>query len=79
MKRQHLEASLFILKYLYMVVYTIVLAIKMEKKRITTMRIDTEVLKRAHELGLNISKVSENSIKEAIKRMETPRGKKNED
>jgi post-segregation antitoxin (ccd killing protein) len=40
------------------------------KKKITTMRIDAELIKKAHDLGLNVSKISENAIKEAIKRME---------
>jgi post-segregation antitoxin (ccd killing protein) len=39
-------------------------------KKITTMRIDEELVKKAHDLGLNVSKISENAIKEAIKRME---------
>lgn len=43
---------------------------KLGKKRITTMRIDEELIEKAHNLGLNVSKVSENAIREAIKRME---------
>ncbi len=39
-------------------------------KKITTMRIDEELVKKAHDLGLNVSKISENAIREAIKRME---------
>jgi post-segregation antitoxin (ccd killing protein) len=39
-------------------------------KKITTIRIDDELLKKAHDLGLNVSKISENAIKEAIERME---------
>lgn len=39
-------------------------------KKITTMRIDAELIKKAHDLGLNVSKISENAIKEAIERME---------
>ena len=42
----------------------------MGKKKITTMRIDEELIKKAHGLGLNVSKISENAIKEAIERME---------
>jgi len=34
------------------------------------MRIDSELLKKAHDLGLNVSKISENAIKEAIEKME---------
>ena len=43
---------------------------RLGKKRPTTMRIDGDLLDRAHELGLNVSKVSENAIKEAIGKME---------
>jgi post-segregation antitoxin (ccd killing protein) len=39
-------------------------------KKITTIRIDEDLLKKAHNLGLNVSKISENAIKEAIERME---------
>jgi post-segregation antitoxin (ccd killing protein) len=39
-------------------------------KKITTMRIDEELIKKAHDLGLNVSKVSENAIREAIEKME---------
>jgi post-segregation antitoxin (ccd killing protein) len=34
------------------------------------MRIDEELLNRAHNLGLNVSKISENAIKEAVEKME---------
>jgi post-segregation antitoxin (ccd killing protein) len=43
------------------------------KKKMTTMRIDEELIKKAHDLGLNVSKISENAIKEAIERMEVVR------
>jgi post-segregation antitoxin (ccd killing protein) len=43
------------------------------KKKITTMRIDEELINKAHDLGLNVSKISENAIREAIERMETVR------
>jgi len=43
------------------------------KKKITTMRIDAELIKKAHDLGLNVSKISENAIKVAIERMEVLR------
>ena len=36
----------------------------------TTMRMDEELLKKAHDLGLNVSKISENAIKEAVEKME---------
>ena len=45
----------------------------MGKKKITTMRIDEELVKKAHDLGLNVSKISENAIREAIERMEVLR------
>jgi post-segregation antitoxin (ccd killing protein) len=40
------------------------------KKKITTMRIDAELIKKAHDLGLTVSRISENAIKEAIEKME---------
>ena len=49
----------------------------MGKKKITTMRIDADLLKKAHELGLNVTKVCENALKEAIERMERPRTETN--
>ena len=45
----------------------------MVRKRITTIRIDEELLRKAHELGLNVSKISENAIKDAIERMQRPK------
>ena len=42
----------------------------MGQKKTTTMRIDEELIKKAHDLGLNVSKVSENAIREAIEKME---------
>ena len=45
------------------------MVIGLTKKR-TTMRIDGELLNKAHDLGLNVSKISENAIKEAIEKME---------
>ena len=38
----------------------------------TSIRIDQDVLRTAKELGLSVSKVSENALKEAIKRLQTP-------
>jgi post-segregation antitoxin (ccd killing protein) len=32
--------------------------------------IDTEIAKKAKDLGLNLSKVSENALKEAVRRLE---------
>jgi post-segregation antitoxin (ccd killing protein) len=46
---------------------------KLGRKKITTMRIDEELVKKAHDLGLNVSKISENAIREAVDRMETVR------
>ena len=45
----------------------------MGKKKITTMRIDADLLKKAHNLGLNVSKVCENALREATERMERPK------
>jgi post-segregation antitoxin (ccd killing protein) len=44
--------------------------IDLGNKKTTTMRIDEDLLKKAHNLGLNVSKISENAIKEAIEKME---------
>ena len=38
----------------------------------TCLYIDREVLERAHRMGLNVSKVSENALAEAIGRLEGP-------
>jgi len=38
----------------------------MGKKARTTLTIDAEVLKKAHEIGLNVSQFCENALKEAI-------------
>jgi len=35
----------------------------------TTVKMDKELVKQAHELGLNVSKVCENALKETIKRL----------
>lgn len=51
-------------------IYNAILVFELGKKKITTMRIDAELIKKAHDLGLNVSKISENAIKEAIERME---------
>jgi post-segregation antitoxin (ccd killing protein) len=41
-----------------------------EMKRNVMIRIDAELAAKAHDLGLNISKIAENALKEAIKRLE---------
>jgi hypothetical protein len=41
----------------------------MGKSKVASIRIDEDVLREAKELGLNISKISENALKEAIKRL----------
>ncbi len=43
---------------------------RMGKRKLTTIRIDEVLLIKAHDLGLNVSKISENALKEAISRME---------
>lgn len=40
-----------------------------EEKVRTTILVDKKVVKEAKELGLNISKTSENALKEAIRRL----------
>ena len=42
----------------------------MGKRKMTTIRIDEDLLIKAHELGLNVSKISENALKEMIRRIE---------
>ena len=41
-------------------------------KKNVTIRIDENLVQKAKELGLNISKVSENALKEMIRRIESP-------
>ena len=36
------------------------------------MRIDEELLQKAHDLGLNVTKICENALKEMIRRIESP-------
>jgi len=43
----------------------------MGKKKMTSMRIDEDILTQAHDLGLNVSKVCENALKDAIRRLAT--------
>jgi post-segregation antitoxin (ccd killing protein) len=42
----------------------------MGAKRQILLYIDSEIAKKAKELGLNLSKVSENALKEAVRRLE---------
>ena len=44
----------------------------MGKKTTISIYIDEDVAKEAKEIGLNISKLCENCLKEAIRRLETP-------
>ena len=44
----------------------------MGKQVRVNLTIDEEVATKAKEIGLNLSKVCENCLKEAIRRMETP-------
>ena len=42
----------------------------MRRKQKVTINLEPQIVKKAKELGLNISKVSENALKEYIKRLE---------
>jgi len=42
----------------------------LSKKGYATIYVDPEVIKKAKEMGLNISKTCENALKEAIRRLE---------
>ena len=44
----------------------------MGRRIVTSIRIDEDVLREAKEIGLNISKISENALKEAIRRLKAP-------
>ena len=44
----------------------------MTAKRRINITVDAEVHRKAHELGLNVSKVCENALKEAVRRLEQP-------
>jgi len=44
-----------------------------EMRTTTTIRIDTEVLKKAQELGINVSKACENCLKQYIQALENAR------
>ena len=41
----------------------------MRRKQKVTINLDPEVVRKARELGLNISKIAENALKEYIKRL----------
>ena len=41
-------------------------------KKNVTIRIDAETAMKAKEIGLNLSKICENCLKEAIRRLQTP-------
>ena len=41
----------------------------MGKQIVTSIRIDEEVFREAKELGLNVSKITENALKEALRRL----------
>ncbi len=38
-------------------------------RRVTSIRVDEDVFREAKELGLNISKVSENALREAVRKL----------
>ena len=44
--------------------------IEMGKKRMTSIRIDGEIIDKAKEIGLNISQFCENALKQGIKALE---------
>ena len=47
-----------------------------ELKKNVMIRIDENLVRKAKEIGLNISKVSENALKEIIRRIESPSAQK---
>jgi post-segregation antitoxin (ccd killing protein) len=42
----------------------------MGKKVVTSIRIDQNILNKAKDIGLNVSKISENALKDLIDRIE---------
>ena len=54
------------------VLYLVHRCSKLGKKVVTSIRLDQDILRTAKEIGLNVSRVSENALKEAIKRLQTP-------
>ena len=49
----------------------------MRRKQKVTINLDPEVVRKARELGLNISKIAENALKEYIERLESSDYKNN--
>jgi post-segregation antitoxin (ccd killing protein) len=49
----------------------------MGKSVVTSIRIDEDVLREAKALGLNVSKVAENALKEALRRLKGENCKNN--
>ena len=49
----------------------------MRRKQKVTINLDPKVVRKARELGLNISKIAENALKEYIKRLESSDYKNN--
>ena len=41
------------------------------------MRLDEDLVKKAHDLGLNVTKICENALKELINRIEIPNSTNN--
>jgi len=44
---------------------------------VTSIRIDQDILREAKDLGLSVSKISENALKEAIIKLQTPKTETN--
>ena len=49
----------------------------MGKKVRTNIYVDSEILKEAQEIGLNVSKTCENALKKAIERLSSPKTETN--
>ncbi len=49
----------------------------MGKLKLTAIRLDDEDLEKAQKLGINVSQVCRNAVKEAIRRMEGPNHQEN--
>ena len=61
---------------LYIGVYTIIYRCnEMARAKLISIRVDTETHKKARELGLNISKICDNALKEAVAKLEAPNPK----
>ena len=50
----------------------------MADKVVTSIYIDREVLEKAKDLGLNISRICERALRDAIRRLEAPLGERTE-